>query len=140
MSNPITDLRQALVTLLAAAFPDAEVVGGYRDSVSRDKDRICVFWETSPTAPNVNYAQPRMRIRYWKKLPRLGPAQKQVPRDDGPLEQAYWDLAGTLMPVRASLLPGIVYFEVALVAPVRDQFAIEATLTVHLQNPAALPV
>jgi hypothetical protein len=140
MSNPISDLRAALVEHLAGSFPEAIVASGMSDEPTRDKDRIYVFWANSPTAPNVNYARPQMRIRYFKALPKIGAQLKNVPRDDGPLEQAYWDLASALMPVRASLLPGILYFELANVSPVRDEFAVEAILLVHVQNPGALPV
>src|SRR5690348_9970945 len=101
MSNLITDWREALVAHLKTAFPEAEVLSGERPETaigrtgsasapSRDKDRICVFWPGMTNAADVNFTQPRMTIRFWKKHSKL--ALKPVPRDDGPLEQAAWDL------------------------------------------------
>lgn len=142
-NNLITDWRTALVTLLDAAFPNAEVLSGQRaDEISRDKDRIAVFWPGTPESSEVNFINPRMTIRFWAKHEKT--KLKPVPADDGPLEQAAWDLATTLQPVLASLLntttpayPGF-YFRVVQIAPVRDEFAIEAQLLGLWKNPAFL--
>src|SRR5690348_2742380 len=102
MSNLITDWRTELVAHLKTSFPEAEVIPGEwpetpigkttspPESVARGKDRICVFWPGMQAAANVNFAQPRMTIRYWKQLPKT--ALKPVPRDESELEQAAWDL------------------------------------------------
>lgn len=140
MSNPITDLREALVELLAGAFPDAQVESGQRDSVvSRDKDRICVFWSRTAIASDINYANPGITIRFWAKRPKISAQTREVPIDDGPLEQASWDLSAALKPVRTTLVTSC-YFEVVSITPVRDEFAIEAQLVVYTLNPAAQPL
>lgn len=143
MSNLITDWRVALVALLEGAFPEAEVMSGQRaDGPSRDKERIAVFWPVTPESSEVNFINPRMTIRFWAKHEKT--QLKSVPADDGPLEQAAWDLATTLQPVLASLLnetdpayPGF-YFRVTQIAPVRDEFAVEAQLLGLWKNPAFL--
>lgn len=138
MSNPITDWRTELVTLLETAFPDAEVMSGQRDNVvSRDKDRISVFWPQTAIASNINYAQPQMMIRFWCKYPKASAQLKNVPKDDGPLEQASWDLSVALKGPRTTLVAGL-YYELASIKPVRDEFAIEALLGAWIVNPAAL--
>jgi len=143
MSNLISDWRTALVARLQTSFPDAEVLSGQRaDDVSRDKDRIAVFWPGTPEASEVNFVNPKMTIRYWAKRPKT--TLKDVPHDDGPLEQAAWDLALALQPVLAKLLndtdpayPGF-YFRVVQIVPVRDEFAVEAQLVGTWKNPAYL--
>jgi hypothetical protein len=143
VSNLITDWRAALVTLLTTAFPDAEVMSGQRvDEVSRDKARIAVFWPGTGESSEVNFINPRMTIRFWAKHEKT--LLKPVPADDGPLEQAAWDLATTLQPVLATLLnetdpayPGF-YFRVVQIDPVRDEFAVEAQLLGLWKNPAFL--
>lgn len=141
-TNPISTLREALALLLAETFPEAEILEGMRDAVpSRDRDRISLFWESTPTAQNVNYAVPRMRIRYWKQLAK-GSKLTPVPRDETPLEQAGWDLAACLMPNRTIAAGGDqgVYFEILSITPVRDEYAVEAILLLHAQMPGANPV
>lgn len=152
MSNLITDWRTELVTLLKASFPAAEVIPGEwpetpigkaasaAPAVARDKDRICVFWPGMANDANVNFAQPRMTIRYWKKLPKT--ALKPVPRDESVLEQAAWDLATTLQPVQTTLDQANgnrFYFQVVQILPVRDEHAVEAQLVAWTKNPASIP-
>jgi hypothetical protein len=149
VSNLITDWRTALVTLLKASFPTADVIAGEwpetpigktssaSASVARDKDRIAVFWPGMAEAANVNFAQPRMTIRFWKKLTKT--ALKPVPRDEGELEQAAWDLALALQPVQTTLDPGQrYYFRVTQILPVRDEHAVEAQLIAWTKNPASI--
>lgn len=139
MSNPITDLRLALVARLQASFPTAIVESGQRDSVvSRDKDRICVFWPLTAIASDINIANPRMTIRFWVAKPKISAKLRDVPPDDGPLEQASWDLSAALQPVRTQLVADV-YFEVASITPIRDEYAIEAQLAVYTLNPAGGP-
>jgi hypothetical protein len=141
-TNPITTLRLALEKLLATTFPNAEILPGMREQVpSRDRDRISIFWEATPTAPNVNYAQPRMRIRYWKKLAK-GSKLTPVPRDETELEQVGWDLAAMLMLNRTVAITGDqgVFYEIVSVAPVRDEWAVEAILGLRTQMPNPNPI
>lgn len=142
-TNLITTWREALVSLLTTAFPEAEVLSGQRaDEVSRDKDRIAVFWPGIAESSEVNFANPRMTIRFWSKHPKT--LLTPVPADDGPLEQASWDLALALQPRLATLLndtdpafPGF-YFRVLQILPVRDEYAVEAQLLGLWKNPAFL--
>jgi hypothetical protein len=140
-TNPVTTWRRALVTLLTEAFPEAEVLRGYRTGVSRDKDRIAVYWPRTPAHANPNYMRPQMTIRFWVKNPKLSARLEEVERDDAPLEQAQWDLATVLLPARASLpgLLGILYFEVRDISPNREDFSITALLDGQVQNQAAIP-
>jgi hypothetical protein len=139
VSNPISDLREGLVALLEDAFPAAIVESGERTSVpSRDKDRICVFWPQTAIASDINIANPRMTIRFWVKKPKISGQLATVPMDDGPLEQASWDLSAALQPVRTTLVSNV-YFEVASIVPVRDEYGIEAQLVVYTLNPAGGP-
>lgn len=151
MSNLITDWRTELVTLLETAFPEAEVIAGewpetpigktgaQPESVARKHDRIAVFWPGMAEAANVNFAQPRMTIRYWKKLPKT--ALKPLPRDESELEQAGWDLALALQPVQTTIDQANgnrFYFRVTQILPVRDEHAIEAQLIAWTKNPASI--
>jgi hypothetical protein len=133
--NLLTDWREKLVAHLKTSFPDVDVESGERDGTSRNKDLICVFWPGLAAAGNVNFAQPRMTIRFWRKRPKT--ALKDVPHDDGPLEQAAWDLALALQPVLTTLDQRL-YFEVQTILPVRDEYAIEAQLLAWTANPATL--
>ena len=152
MSNLLTDWRTELAAALTTAFPAAEVIAGEwpetpvgkqaasQPAVAREKDRIAVFWPGMAAAANVNFAQPRMTIRYWKKLPKTKLAP--VPRDESDLEQAAWDLATTLEPLQTTLdaANGFrFYFQVVQITPVRDEWAIEAQLIAWTKNPAAIP-
>lgn len=138
-TNPVTELRVGLVALLAAAFPKADVRSGEgKSGVQRTKDQIRVFWEGTPAGANVNYGEPRMRIRYWKKLPRASSQLKNEQRDDYPLEQGGWDMDAALMPARTTIT-NKAYFEIKSTTPIRDEFAVETILIVRLQRPGANP-
>lgn len=138
MSNPVTDWRAALVTLLGTTFPSAEVLSGARTGFSRDKDRIVVFWPRTPVDTNVNYLRPQMLIRYFAKTPRRPRGRTEGQIDDTPLEQAAWDLTNALMPVRTTLVSNL-YFELAGVTPNRDEFYVEAQLIAYRISPGAVP-
>ena len=141
MSNLLTDWREQLIVYLAAAFPLAKVEAGQRvDAVSRDVDRIAVF---SPgfgeAGGDVNFANPLMTIRYWVKDPKT--KVKPVPRDDGPLEQAAWDLSLALQPVQTTLDPGQrYYFRLTSVQIDREEYGVEAQLLMWTLNPATVTV
>jgi hypothetical protein len=138
-TNPVTEWRRALVELLAGAFPDAEVLDGYRTGLSRDKDRIAVYWPRTPFDGNPNYMRPQMAIAYFVKDPRASARLKEIQRDDAPLEQAHWDLSTLLLRNRQALLAGELYYELRDIAPNRVDFSVVATLDGRMMNAAALP-
>lgn len=139
-TNLISRWRLALVDVLQTAFPEADVDSGEQAGLSRNKDRIRVFWPGfSEAAGDVNFANPTMTIRYWKKRSKAKLAD--VPHDEAPLEQAAVDLMEALEAVQAAILdeePRIL-FRVTNVRPVRDEYAIEAFLFAWARNPATTP-
>ena len=139
MSNLLTDWRTQLVAYLAGEFPQAEVESGMRpQKPSRDKDRICVFWPGIGEAGDINFANPVMTLRDFVKDPKTAPL-KPTPRDDGPLEQAAWNLMTALQPVRTTLDPqGRYYFRVTSITPDRDEWGVEAQLLAWTVNPATV--
>lgn len=138
MSNLITDWRTALVDLLEETFPAAEVLSGFRSGLSRDRDRIAVFWARTPVDGNVNYLRPQIAIRFWPKQPRQPRNLREGQLDETPLEQAAWDLTNALMPVRTTLVANL-YFELAGITPNRADFSVEAQLIAYLLSPGAVP-
>lgn len=138
MSNLLTDWRTQLIAHLEEAFPLAEVEAGMRPlAPSRDKDRITVFSPGMGEADDVNFVNPTMTIRYWVKDPKT--RVKPVPRDDGPLEQAAWDLALSLQPVQTTLDPGQrYYFRLTGIRIDRDDYGVEAQLLAWTLNPATV--
>lgn len=139
MSNLITDWRTQLVAYLKTQFPDAIVESGRRpDAPSRDNDRITVFWPGIGEAGDINFANPLMTVRWFVKNPKTAPLTHE-PRDDGPLEQAAWDLMRALKPVCTTLDPdGRYYFRVTSIVPDREEWGIEASLFAWTVNPASV--
>lgn len=137
-TNPITTWREALVAHLAQEFPAADVDSGERpESKSRDKDRIRVFWPETQTDSDVDFARPQLIVRYWVKFPKVSSQLKRAQIDEGPLEQAGWNLTETLMTVRTTLVSGLA-FELARVTSDREEYGIEAQLIAWTtKNPAA---
>ena len=138
MSNLVTSWRTATVALMSATFPEAKVVAGVRAGVSRDEDRIAVFWQRTGIPANVNYARPQLAIRFFAQLPKASAKLREVERDDSPLEQAAWDISAALMPVRTTLVAGL-YFELSDIVPNRADFSVGLDLIAYLVNPAAIP-
>ncbi len=129
--NVVSDFRAALVTQLTASFRDAEVRSGRRQGVSRDMDRINVFFEGWRTSSDrVVVARPVMIVRYWK-------ARSEIPSSDEPtdpqeLEQASIDLLSALRAVQE--LPTIVrpwffIIESVIVDDDPEEWGVEARLT-----------
>lgn len=137
-TNPVTAWRRALVELLEGQFADADVLNGYRTGLSRDKDRIAVYWLKSPIDMNVNYLRPRMAVRFFARMPKASAKLREVQRDDAPLEQAAWDIATLLMPVRTTLVANL-YFELGDFTPNRVDFSTGVELAAWVVNPASLP-
>jgi hypothetical protein len=102
MPNQITDWREHVVTTLAAAFPSAEVKSGRRSGVSRDKDRIAVFFEGwDVDAARVVVAKPVLVVRYWKDNSKQPPTSTSwTGHDASELEQASIDLLDALRPIQ----------------------------------------
>lgn len=139
MSNVLTDWRTALVTLLGTTFPAAEILSGEREGLSRDKDRACVFvLPLTPVSADVNNANPRMAIRFWKKLPKIDASLRDAPPDPEPIEQLMLDLAGMLQPKLTSLgVSTLAYFHVDSITPdVNDEYGVEVLLTGWMRNPS----
>jgi hypothetical protein len=89
--NIITAWREAVQAYLTAQFPEAEVLGGKRDGVSRDKARICVWWPGWPALQrDIALANPTLLLRFFPALSKQPSATS--PRDEAPLEQAAVDL------------------------------------------------
>lgn len=137
-TNPVTLWRAALIALLKQSFPAADVVGGERSGIAREKDRIAVFWQRSPFDANVNYVRPRITVRYWTKVPKASAMLKDVPRDDGPIEQAGWDIVNALMPQRTTLVTNL-YYEIYDVSPNRAEDAVDVILAAYVLSPGAIP-
>jgi hypothetical protein len=136
MSNLLTDWREALEEYLSVEL-DAEIVAGPRIGLSRDHDLIGVWWPgQAASARSINFANPRMTVRYWRKRPKT--TLKEVPFDPRPLEQGAIDLLKALEPKRVELLPGKLYFEIPGIKPLPDEYALEAELLGWAVNPAAI--
>lgn len=134
MSNLLSDWRGALKTVLATAFPTADIYDGERPSkVARDKMRICVFVpEMTEWDPDANMAQPQMTIRIWCPMPRNA---TESPRDPAPIEEAMMALAAALQPVLTSLA-GPDFFKVQKITPdYVDEYGLEATLIGWTRSP-----
>lgn len=136
MANVVSDFRKALIAHLADSFPDVEVRSGRRAGVSRDRDRIHVFfdrWEVDQA--RVVVGRPIMLVRYWK-------ARSEVPPSDWPvdpeeLEQASIDLLAALR--TAQELPTLIrpwYFQVSYVRVDDDpeEWGVEAQLVGYTAN------
>lgn len=141
MANLITSWREALVSYLTVEFPDAEVLSGERSGVSRDKPRISVFMPADGLKQfdrDGAMATVVMIVRYWPKRGKQ-PAPGS-PVDPTGLEQAVWDLATALEPVRSSGLSTSddLTFEVSSIEPDYDpdEWGVEATLVGWTSNPA----
>lgn len=132
----VTDFRLALVAALTASFPDADVRSGARSGVSRDKDRINVFfggWEVQ--RERVVVAQPIMFVRYWRQNPET-PSTEQ-PQDPTPLEDGATALLDALRAVQD--LPTLTrpwYFNIEYVRTDEDplEWGIEARLSGYTAN------
>lgn len=139
MSNVISDWRAALVTLLGTTFPSARVVSGERSGRAVDKDIVCVFAAPlTPVASDVNNANPKMTIRYWKTHPKISAKLRDVPKDPAPIEQLMLDMAAMLQPKLTSLgVSTLAYFHVDSISPdVEDEYGVEVQLTGWMRNPA----
>lgn len=136
MANIITEFRQALMTQLAESFREADVRAGRRDGVSRDRDRIHVFfdrWEI--LADHYQVARPVMLVRYWKARSEV--PQSDWPVDPEPLEQASVDLLAALRAVQE--LPTLTrpwYFNIDYVRIDDDpeEWGVEARLLAFTAN------
>lgn len=142
MANLITDFREAVEARLAVSFPDIEIVGGERTGVNRgDVPIACVFlpaeglkrFERDGAMANIVLV-----VRYWPARSKL--LTEDSPRSPAELEQAVWDLASCLEPVRATL-PGVssrLTFEIPSFEPDYDpaEWGVEVTLLGWTSNPA----
>jgi hypothetical protein len=140
VSTLLTSWRAALVAHLETAFPNAEVISGRRAGVSRDLDRLCVFWPGwQEDAADVYFARPSMIVRYW---PARSKQPTDNPNDPGQLEQAAIDLMTSLETVQkpGDLVPNL-YCRVARVTPDYDpeEWGVEAELTSWTVNLATQP-
>lgn len=142
MANVLTDWRTALETALAAAFPTAEVMGGVRRGVSRDKPRIAVFPDPAAQghmADRIVVGTPRMIVRYWPKRSEL-PARELPPQTDD-LEQARYDVETTLRGLQTSLgVTDLWYFlvESSMIDPDPEEWGVEVKLVGYGRNVAAI--
>lgn len=138
MANLISDWRDAIVTVLEAAFPNAEIVSGDRSGVPA-RELIAVFFDGYQRQPGrAAVAEPKLVIRYWPVSHRL---PGRTPRDPAELEQASVDLMLALEPVQATLaVDDLWYFMVDSVRPDYDpdEWGIEARLTGYAKNIAAV--
>jgi hypothetical protein len=140
MANVVSDWRQALVTALATSFPNAEVKSGQRQGVSRDKDRINVFfggWNRSQDRAVL--AQPTMIVRAWKSDSKI--PDSAWPNDPTELEQLSIDLLAALRAIQA--LPTLTrpwFFNVDSVTIDEDpeEWGVEARLVAWTQNLATV--
>jgi hypothetical protein len=140
MANVVSDWREALVTALATAFPNAEVKSGQRQGVSRDKDRVNVFfggWQRSQDRAVL--AQPTMIVRAWKSDSKIPGAT--WPNDPEELEQLSIDLLTALRAIQA--LPTLTrpwFFNVDSVTIDTDpeEWGVEARLVAWTANLAAI--
>lgn len=87
----VSEWREAVVEHLASAFPDAEVLSGRRAGVSRDRDRIAVFWPGwRASQRDYTLATPSLTIRYW-------PARSKQPSTTSPPDPAVLEDAGVAL-------------------------------------------
>jgi hypothetical protein len=129
----------ALIAYLKLEFPEAEVIDGERSGVSRDKDRLCVFWPGSQEDGNVNYSHESMVIRFW---PARSKQPTDNPDDPTPLRKAGMDLRIALQAVQTpGSLVADLYCRLVSVQPDYDpqEWGIEAVLYSWTLNPATLP-
>jgi hypothetical protein len=132
----VSDFRAALMSGLATSFPDAVVRAGFRQGVSKDADRINVYfggWEVDPG--RVVVARAIMFVRYWKANPDTPPAD--VPQDPAELEQASTDLLDALRAMET--LPPLTrpwFFIVEYVRTDEDpvEWGVEARLSGYTAN------
>jgi hypothetical protein len=144
LPDVLTDWRNALVTELRLAFPDAEVMSGPRTGVSRDKARIAVFAPPEPMghlSDRVVVATSRMWIRYWPPRSEQPPAQTDWNGEDmSELEAAKTALEAFLRPRQASLgVTNLWFFLVDSITidPDPEEWGVEARLTGQGDNLAA---
>lgn len=139
-TNPLTSWREQVATVLAAAFPDADVLAGERDDTpSRDQDVISIYAAATSAAGDVNFARPRLTIRYFVKQPTLTVfSQPQVP-DEEPLENALWQVLQALQANRLVVDDDgntVLIYELAQALPLREKYAIEIHLLAWVVNPS----
>jgi len=134
----LTPWRQAVVAFLEEAFPEAEVTSGPRSGVSRDLDRISVFWPIWKEDANPNYARPTLIVRFW---PARSKQPVENPDDPTALEQAADELLAAFETVQkpGQLVDGL-YCRLVDVTPDYDpnEWGLEGTLAAWTLNPATL--
>jgi hypothetical protein len=142
-SNPLTYWRTAVGALLEQTFPDATVLVGEReDTPSKSSDVISIFWPGMVVQADPALARPKLTIRYFAAMPTTSLLSQPEFPDDQPLEQAAWQIAQALQPVRSSLVVDpdtgktLLVYELAQLTPVRDKNAVEAHLLAWVLNPA----
>lgn len=139
MSNLLTNWREAIQTLLVAAFPAAEVKAevypGEMDNLSRDKDRIRVFTGPLAADTNVNNARPKLTVHYFLKQAKISSLTSENPLDPQAIEQTMVDLAA-MFEAHLTSVGGMDYFHVDSITPDRDLYAVECQLTAWTRNPA----
>jgi hypothetical protein len=143
MPNPISTLRDALQTDLAAQFPAAEVLSGTRESRSVDKDRISLLWVGATELPgDVVVSSDQFAIRFYPGSPKLRPqaAATSGARDPEELEQAAFDLQDYLQTRQVSYPSAVWFLRVISVTPNYDpeEWYVEASVLAQRSNPAVL--
>lgn len=132
----VSDFRNALVAALTTSFPNADVRSGIRQGVSKDKDRINVFfggWEV--TQERVVVARPIMFVRYWKANPDTPP--DTTPQDPAELEQGSTDLLDALRAIQdlpTLTRPWFFYVEYVRIDEDPAEWGIEARLSGYTAN------
>jgi hypothetical protein len=140
-ANLVSDWRRALMSELQTAHPDADVTAGRRTGVSRDQERIAVFFDGySEQAARVVVANPVMVVRFWPDRSKL-PAD--TPEDPTQLEQAAVDLMRLLQARQAQIensVDDLWYFRVQSVVIDEDpeEWGVEARLLGFAKNVAAV--
>lgn len=148
MPNQLTDFRSHIVTTLTAAFPSAEVKSGRRQGVSRDKDRIAVFypnpaWTIDPARAVVGRAI--LLVRYWKKRSELPPNETTWwQEDESELEQALADLLDALRAVQgltgiAGRRPWYFLIDSGVIDPDPEEWGVEVRLVAPTANEGTIP-
>lgn len=139
MSDLLTDWSAALRELLE--HPDTGLgitfLDGFRDGVSTERDLGCVF---SPGfaefGGDVNFANPLMTIRVWKK--RSAEPSQNNPPPPAPLYELAWRIAGILEPVQATLVDDFYFRATGTRIDHLDQ-GVEVSLLGFVRNPATVP-
>lgn len=132
--------RRAVQEDLAVVFAPCEVLPGRRSGVSRDLNRLCVFFPgITETAGRVVVGEARVHIRYWPARAVLN--GDEAPADPEPLEQAVTDLTAFLQTKQTAYPSTGVWFSRMLSCEIDDdpnEWGVEAVVLLQFDNPAVI--